>query len=550
MGADAPPDTPLSIVWRTPWRKGQAGRLHAMFTTMSSSRPGGLPGTAFWLSLLVAIGALTLADCSGTSPAPAPETKAPLASEPTPPAPQTPPDTIAELIQRERWTGDLDGIVKRRYVRVLVIPDKMYFFFDGQQMHGVTYDAMREFETFLNQKMKTVRTPVSVVFIPVSRQEILKALADGRGDLAVAGLGITPERLATVDFSDPTRDGVSVVPVTGPNTPPLKSVDELSGKEVYVPLSSVLPPIINRLNERFKREGKPPIVIQPADENLEPTDILEMVNAGLVGMTLADVQVAQFWAKIYDKLRLHPDAAVVENGATGWALRKDSPRLRALANEFVKGHRVGTLYGNTLLNKYLKSTKWARDATSGTEMKKFTEMASLFRKYGDQYDLPYLLVVAQAYQESRLDQSVTSPAGAVGVMQIKPSTAAGQPIGITNVEKLPNNINAGTKYLRFLLNEYFKDEPMDRVNQALFAIASYNAGPNKIQKLRQEAKAQGLDPNRWFNNVELVVAKRIGRETVQYVGNIYKYYLAYKMVTENTEQRAGAARAAKAPVKK
>jgi len=384
----------------------------------------------------------------------------------------------------------------------------------------------------------------------VSREEILKALADGRGDLAVAGLGITPERLAMVDFSDPMRDDVSVVPVTGLDTPPLKSLDELAGRQVYVPLSSVLPPIINRLNERFKREGKPPIVIQPADENLEPTDILEMVNAGLVGMTLADGQVAEFWAKIYDRLRLHPDASVVENGATGWALRKDSPRLKALVNEFVKGHRVGTLYGNTLLNKYLKSTKWAVDATSGSEMKKFAEMASLFRKYGDQYDLPYLLVVAQAYQESRLDNSVKSPAGAVGVMQIKPSTAAGQPIGITNVEKLPNNINAGTKYLRFLMDEYFKDEPMNPVNQVLFAIASYNAGPNKIQKLRQEAKAQGLDPNRWFNNVELVVAKRIGRETVQYVGNIYKYYLAYKMVTEKTEQRTGAANAAKVPVKK
>ncbi len=296
-----------------------------MFTTMSSSRPGRLPGTAFWLSLFVAVGALTLAGCAGPNPAPAPATKAPSASEPAPSAPEAPPDTLAELIQRERWTGDLDAIVKRRYLRVLVIPDKMYFFFDGQQMHGVTYDVMREFETFFNQKMKTVKTPVSFVFIPVSREEILKALADGRGDIAVAGLGITPERLALVDFSDPTRDNLSVVPVTGPDTPPLKSLDELAGRQVYVPLSTVLPPIINRLNERFKREGKPPIVIQPADENLEPTDILEMVNAGLVGMTLADGQVAEFWAKIYDKLRLHPAAAVVEGGATGLGAPQELP---------------------------------------------------------------------------------------------------------------------------------------------------------------------------------------------------------------------------------
>ncbi len=420
-----------------------------MFTAMCSTRPDRPSATAFWFALLLAAGALTLSACRGPAPAPPPETTGPPVSGPATSAPEKPEDAAAEHIQRERWTGDLDGIVKRRYLRVLVIPDKTYFFFDGQQMHGVTYDAMREFETFLNQKMKTVRTPVNFVFVPASREEILKALAEGRGDIAVAGLGITPERLAVVDFSDPMRDDVSVVPVTGPDTPPLKSLDELAGKQVYVPLSSVLPPIIDRLNQRFKREGKPPIVIQPADENLESSDILEMVSAGLVDVTLADRLVADFWAKVFDGIRVHADAAVVENGATGWALRKNTPRLKALVNEFVKSHRIGTLYGNTLLNKYLRSTKWAVDATSGREMKKFTEMASLFRKYGDQYDLPYLLVVAQAYQESRLDNSVRSPAGAVGVMQIKPSTAAGQPIGITNVEKLPNNINAGTSTCAF-----------------------------------------------------------------------------------------------------
>jgi membrane-bound lytic murein transglycosylase MltF len=503
-----------------------------------------------WLCLVFAVGALTLAGCGGANPSKGAEDQSPSASAPPAPAQEALPSSLAERLQRERWTGDLDGIVKRRYLRVLVIPDKMYFFFDGQHMRGVTYDNMREFEAFFNKRMKTAKTPVNFVFVPVSRDEILTALADGRGDIAASGLGISPERLQVVDFTDPVRDKISVVPVTGPDAPPLKSLDELSGKQVYVPLSTVFPAVIARLNEKFKQEGKPPVVIQPADENLEQSDILEMVNAGLVGMTLADSMVAEFWARIFDRLRLHPNAAVVEGGAMGWALRKNSPQLKAVANAFIKDHRVGTAFGNTVLNSYLRSTKWARDATSGAEMAKFKEMASLFRKYGDQYDLPYLLVVAQAYQESRLDNSVKSPAGAVGVMQIKPSTAAGQPIGITNVEKLPNNINAGTKYLRFLLNEYFKDAPTDTVNRVLFAIASYNAGPNRIQQFRQEAGAEGLDPNRWFNNVELVAARRIGRETVQYVGNIYKYYLAYKMVTEKTEQRAEAARTAKTPVKK
>ena len=211
--------------------------------------------------------------------------------------------------------------------------------------------------------------------------------------------------------------------------------------------------------------------------------------------------------------------------------------MAALANDFIKDRKAGTSYGNTILHRYLGSVKWVKNSTTGADLKRFREMISFFRKYGDQYDLPYLLVAAQAYQESGLNQGVKSSAGAVGVMQIKPGTAAGHPIRIQNVHRLDNNIHAGVKYLRFLLDQYYKDEPMDRVNRGLFAVASYNAGPARIQQLRRKAREQGLDPNRWFNNVEVVAAKEIGRETVQYVSNIYKYYLAYQMVTKSTEAR-------------
>ena len=203
-----------------------------------------------------------------------------------------------------------------------------------------------------------------------------------------------------------------------------------------------------------------------------------------------------------------------------------------------------------MLQKYLGSTKWVKNAIAEGEVKKFREMVALFRKYGDQYDLPYLLVAAQAYQESTLDQNARSQAGAVGVMQIKPATAAGKPIEVRNVEKLENNIQAGTKYLRFLADLYYQNEPMDQIDKGLFAIASYNAGPARIRQLQRKAEDQGLDPNRWFNHVEIVAAKDIGRETVQYVANIYKYYLAYMMVTEHNAGRADAIKTAKKAVGK
>ena len=223
---------------------------------------------------------------------------------------------------------------------------------------------------------------------------------------------------------------------------------------------------------------------------------------------------------------------VASGESTAFGVRKNCPQLVAALNEFLKDHRVGTSYGNAILNRYLKDTKWVKNSLEEGELKKFSKMVSLFKRYGDQYEFPYLLVAAQAYQESGLDQTLRNPSGALGVMQIKPKTAAGEPIKIRNVHLVDKNIEAGVKYLRYMVDRYYKDEPMDQIHKGLFALASYNAGPAKIASLRRMAKDEGLDPNRWFNNVELIASREIGRETTQYVSNVYKYYLAYDMVMQ------------------
>ncbi|MGI9317926.1 MAG: transglycosylase SLT domain-containing protein, partial [bacterium] len=186
------------------------------------------------------------------------------------------------------------------------------------------------------------------------------------------------------------------------------------------------------------------------------------------------------------------------------------------------------LLGNITLKRYLKENKWARNALSAEELKKHDSVVTLFRKYADMYDFDYLKTIALAYQESQLDQSKRSPAGAIGMMQLLESTASDPNVGIDGIEKLEANIHAGTKYLRFLRDRYFEDPAIDPLNRMLLSFAAYNAGPARINKLREDAEREGFDPNRWFNNVEVIAAKQIGRETVQYVGNIYKYYIAYR----------------------
>ncbi|CAB1075609.1 Transglycosylase, Slt family [Olavius algarvensis Delta 1 endosymbiont] len=355
--------------------------------------------------------------------------------------------------------------------------------------------------------------------------------------MAVANLTITPERLKQVDFSNPLLTGVKELLVTGPAAPPVTGLEDLAGQEIHVRKSSSYYESLARLNEAFKKAGKSQMKLTPAEEAFEDEDLLEMVNAGLIPMIVMDSHKAQFWTQIFDKIQVHPDIAVRTGGGIAWAFRKNSPQLTAVINEFVKGHKKGSLMGNMFFKRYLKSTKFVKNSLAEEELRKFQQGVKLFKRYAERYDFDYLMMAAQAYQESGLDQSKKSHAGAVGVMQVLPSMASDRNVNIPEIEKLENNIHAGIKYMRFIYNRYYKDKPMDEVNKMLFTFASYNAGPAKVNRLRRKTAAMGLDPNVWFGNVEVAAAKVIGRETVQYVSNIYKYYIAYRMVTEQRERK-------------
>lgn len=430
------------------------------------------------------------------------------------------------------WAGDFDGMVERRMIRVLVVLNRTQYFFDGLRPRGIAYDALVEFERELNEELGTRHLKVFVIHIPVARERLVPMLIAGKGDLAVANLTITPARASRVAFSTPLAGDISEVVVTNASVPAPASLEGLAGREVWVRRSSSYHESLAALNARFRGEGRDTIVIRDADENLETEDLLEMTAAGLIDMTIADHYLAEFWGGVFDSLRVDRDLAVRSGGEIAWAFRRNSPGLEQRVNAFARRHRLGQWTGNTLFRQYLRDNKWVKNPTAGRERRKFADTAAMFKRYAGQYDFDWLMMAAQAYQESKLDQKLVSPAGAVGVMQVLPSTAADRNVNIRDIEKLENNIHAGIKYMRFIQDQYFADAPMDDLNRHLFTFASYNAGPNRIAGLRRKAEAQGLDPNVWFRNVEIVAAREIGRETVQYVSNIFKYYLVYKLALE------------------
>jgi membrane-bound lytic murein transglycosylase MltF len=489
--------------------------------------------------------AVLLANCSGQTKtfAPrasgetnvkAPSTPAFAGSTQQPDQQEAPAAALSLSLNFERHTGDLAGMVKRREIRALVVYSRSGFFYDAGYPEGIYYEALDEFQRFVNQKYRTGILMINVTYIPVRPEELEQALLQGVGDVIAFGVIVTPERAKEVLFTSPIDSHVKQVLVTGAKAPPITSLEDLSGKVIYVNPLTAYYTNLQRLSESFEKAGKAPILLKSADPDLTDEDLLQMVGAGLLPATVTINIRAEFWAKVFHQLTLHPNIILKDEEQLAWATRKDSPQLRQVLDEFVQGRQLGTVYGNIMLKRFLENTHWVKDATSAQELKKFQAYVRFFQKYGAEYDFDYLMLVAQGYEESGLDQSLRNPSGAIGIMQVIPKYAAAPPISIPNVDIAEDNIHAGAKMMRSIADTYFNDPKLDPLNKTLMTFASYNAGPSRIAVLRKKAASEGLDPNRWFGNVELVVARDVGQQAVQYVSNIYKYYVAYKLVLEQS----------------
>ena len=457
-----------------------------------------------------------------------------MAVEPTPQ-----PKTTALDLQGQSLLGDFDHMLERRIVRVLVPYSRTLFFNDGGTQRGLTADILREFERWLNEKYKTGNRPITVLAIPLTRDLLFSRLLAGYGDLIAGNLTITDDRRGQARFSRPVAEGLAEVVATGPESPRLDNVDDLAGQEVHVRRSSSYHESLTDLNQRFGREGKPLVRIRIMPDALEDEDMMEMLNAGLIRIMVVDQWKADLWSHVLRKMKVHRTIAVRTGIKVGWAMREGSPKLAQVVNEFIAVAR-GNKNVAQRLAAYHRRFKQMKNVTAGDEWKKFEETIALFQKYGDRYGFDYLMVAAQGYQESRLDQKARSPVGAIGIMQIMPAT--GSELAVGDIRLAEPNVHGGVKYMRHLIDDYFRDAQFDEQNRTLFAFASYNAGPGRIAKLRREAQLRGLDPNVWFNNVELVAGRRIGQETVQYVRNIYKYYIAYRLQLGTLEMRKEASK--------
>jgi membrane-bound lytic murein transglycosylase MltF len=439
------------------------------------------------------------------------------------------------------WKGDFDGMFERRHIRVLVPYSRTLSYNDKGRERGITAETVRAFEQYLNKRYAAQlgKRPITLYLLPTTRDELLEDVANGLGDIAAGNLTVTDLRRQLVDFVAPAdaKPNREIV-LSGPKSSPVATAEALSGKTVHVRWTSSYHDSLVALNQRLANDGKPAVTLVPVPDELEDEDMMEMLNVGLLEYIVVDDWKARMWAQALPKITLNEAAVLREGGLVGWALRKDSPKLTAELNDFYATHLNKQGVSDYLRQQHSKRIRALKDAGADADAKRFAELLALFQKYGRQYNFDPLMLAAQGYQESQLNQQAKSHVGAVGVMQIMPATGAELKVGDIRVTE--SNIHAGAKYLNQLMTRYFKDADFSPANRALFAFASYNAGPGNIARMRKEAEKRGLDRDKWFNNVELVTAEKIGIETTTYVRNIFKYYTSYKLTLDALKERDAA----------
>lgn len=446
-------------------------------------------------------------------------------------------NSIKERIN-DVFIGDLQEIRQRRILRVLVSYNQTNFFHTLKGQRGLEHDLIQAYIKHLNRGPRKERYQTHVVFLARPFNDLFSELSAGKGDIIASGLTVTPEREAAVDFTTPYIKNIREILVSNKKLEPVHRLEDLSDKQIIVVANSSYVIHLVQANQALGLLGLPGIEIIQADPALEAEDLLEMVNAGLFDYTVVDNHIAEVYQTKLTDLKVYDDFAFHFGGNVAWAINKNLPELKKSLNDFIYSYAIpGRLLGNSTYKKYFKNTFWVDKPLSLTELNTTPCLQYYFEKYADFYDFDWFLIAAQAYQESRYKQTLTSSAGAYGIMQIKQSTANSKVVGIPNIKNLEDNIHAGVKYLSFIRDFYFSGPEYSEEDKINFSLAAYNAGPGRIRKLQRDTEARGLDPYKWFYNVEILARQFIGHETVNYVTKIQKTMIGVRSSYEMARKK-------------
>ncbi len=420
--------------------------------------------------------------------------------------------------------SDYDPANPPRRVRVLVAKGASTFFFRNGAPHGVEHAMLYQLELFLNRNRPASRAPTRLLYVPVEPGELIPALMAGRGDVAAGLMPVIPGVGQLVEYSSPYLDDRWCL-VRHRSRAAVPDLAALDGESLTLPKASFA---------RRVAASQPGLRIMDAAEGASTESLLVSINGGSDAVTLASQYVFKLWQKRLPNLR--QDGCIDNAVNVSWAVAPQHPQLLAELNRFIatKGARLAS-QAATQTQRFLPADGRA-DLPESAEggLDRLAVLAPVFQVVAAANDMDWLLLAAIGQRESKL-KGVTRQNGPTGVMQVNPSTA--RKMGVKDPHGNEGNITAAARYLSYLRKMFTRSEIAED-DQLYFMLAAYNAGEGRVQQMRRQAAKEGLDPNRWGGNVEIVARRMVGQRLLDYVSSVNRFYLAYQASERDSSPKA------------
>ena len=430
----------------------------------------------------------------------------------------------------EVWTGTYEQMLQRGLIRVAVPYDRTIYVNDKAVPKGIAVQMSKAMQAWMTRQYAAELKGKALVIklVPTQYADLLSSLTAGKADMVIGDLGLYhPSKNAHEYLLHHAYKLDREVLVSGPSAIAIRSTEDLAGQTVYGGRNTNFPSTIQEINTGLRNKGKPPVNILSPLGTLDGEDLLEMVDAGLIPFVIISDWKAKLWQPIYKHMVIHDDIFTKDAGWIGYGVRSSNQDLSEAINSFIGSDAYDQALKAYRGEDYKAHMQGLKDPIEKSAWARFESMRPLFQKYGTQYNLDPLFIAALGFQETLLNQSAVSKVGAIGVMQLMPAT--GNSLGVGDIHLLESNIHGGADYMNQLITKFFPDAQFKGDNRALFAVASYNIGPNNVAKARDQAREMGFDPNEWFGNVEFVATQRMGYEPMIYVRNVYKYFISYEL---------------------
>lgn len=426
------------------------------------------------------------------------------------------------------WAGSYDDMLRQRRVRLAVEYDRTLYFSNAGRPYGLAIEIARDLSKWLSSRHadKLQHQSLNVQIVPVPKGDTLLALSNDQADIALGQFHIEHLENAPTDLIiKSSAILLKEILVTGKDDRFTHQISSLDGLEVRAAYPESFYSGLKHWNNHLLAEGKSPIKLLTWPQGLEDEDMLQMVNAGLINAIFISDWKAVLWQSVLPNIMVHRDITFQNAGTIGWALNKSNADLAIDIESFVQEWVANDGMRSFRTDSFKSKLRALKNPTNEPDWSRFEKLWPIFEKYGKQFNLDPFMLAALGYQETGLIPVQTGMGGAVGVMQLMPST--GSSMGVGDIHQVDANIHAAAKLMDVMLKQYFSDADFTTQNRTLFAIASYNAGPNAIAGLRKFAKNQGFNPDAWLGNVEIVAAEKLGVNVMTYVRNVFKYFVIY-----------------------